>query len=157
MIHPLFLTCLFALFLSTTVFGSMPPLPSVSGVLGEINRVRAENRRPPLKPDPALNRYAAEWADTIAREGKLRHRTNDDLKAMMKAGGYRGLSENIAFSSRAWTARQIVEQWMESDGHRENLLRESTTVCGLGLSTRNGKNYAVFNGASEAGAVTSGN
>ena len=44
--------------------------------------------------------------------------------------------------------RAILQAWLDSDGHRENLLRESSTLGGVGIArTKSGEVCAVFNGA----------
>jgi hypothetical protein len=49
------------------------------------------------------------------------------------------------------SAKSIFNAWMSSSGHKENLLRESTTLGGIGIAqTKSGAFCAVFNGAQPA-------
>lgn len=42
--------------------------------LNEHNRVRAKHGAPPLSLSKVLNKFAQDWADYLAKEGKLKHR-----------------------------------------------------------------------------------
>jgi hypothetical protein len=53
------------------------------------------------------------------------------------------------------SARLIFQAWMGSSGHRGNLLRESSTLGGVGIAiTKSGAVCAVFNGAMPAPPAT---
>lgn len=52
---------------------------------------------------------------------------------------YRLAGENIAWGQR--TPEQVMEGWMNSPGHRANILRESFTHIGVGYYQENGVNY----------------
>ncbi len=56
---------------------------------------------------------------------------------------WRSLGENIAWLTGGTdTATRVVKLWMESPGHRENILNRSFRESGVGLSTaRDGKIY----------------
>ncbi|MDK3156687.1 CAP domain-containing protein [Kamptonema cortianum] len=117
-------------------------------VLALINRERESRKLPPLAFDQALEQFAHDWAGRMAREDRLFHRPNRDLLKMIKDNGMNGLSENVAVTiGKSWTAQELVDLWMKSDGHRRNLLRADSRICGLGFAGNGRKNYAVFNGA----------
>jgi uncharacterized protein YkwD len=46
---------------------------------------------------------------------------------------YRSLAENIAYGP--WTAAQVVRAWMNSAGHRANILNPGLTEIGVGAAT----------------------
>lgn len=54
---------------------------------------------------------------------------------------YRGSGENIAWGQR--TPQQVMEGWMNSDGHRANILNKNYTNIGVGFYQKNGVNYWV--------------
>ena len=61
--------------------------------------------------------------------------------ALTEAGvSYRGADENIAWGQK--TPEQVMEGWMNSEGHRANILNEKYTSIGVGYYTDgNGVNY----------------
>ena len=61
--------------------------------------------------------------------------------ALTEAGvSYRGAGENIAWGQK--TPEQVMEGWMNSAGHRANILNEKYTSIGIGYySSANGTNY----------------
>lgn len=50
--------------------------------------------------------------------------------------------ENICYGGR--TPEEAVESWMNSPGHRENILREGITLIGVGYNPRNNYWIQVF-------------
>ena len=53
---------------------------------------------------------------------------------------YRGAGENIAWGQK--TPEAVMEAWMNSSGHRANILNEKFTKIGVGLyQDSNGRNY----------------
>lgn len=52
---------------------------------------------------------------------------------------YRTAGENIAWGQR--TPEQVMEGWMNSSGHRANILNETFTHIGVGYHQQNGVNY----------------
>ncbi len=59
-----------------------------------------------------------------------------------KGGGvsYRGAGENIAWGQK--TPEQVMNGWMNSAGHRANILNEKFTSIGVGYhQNANGVNY----------------
>ena len=66
----------------------------------------------------------------------------DCFTAMKEAGvSYRAAGENIAKGQR--TPEQVVDGWMKSDGHRENLLSADFGRLGVGYHVENGRTYWV--------------
>ncbi len=112
-----------------------------------INLERQKKGLTPLTVDPHLRDYAVEWAEHMAQEEKMSHRTNRDMLAFIDQYGMNGITENVACTTKPWTAENVVSLWMKSPGHRANLLRKDSRICGVGFSWKNGRGYAVFNGA----------
>lgn len=46
-------------------------------VLDAHNRLRAQHSAPPLKLNPAISRYAQEWANNLAARNTMQHRSNN--------------------------------------------------------------------------------
>lgn len=54
---------------------------------------------------------------------------------------YRGCGENIAWGQR--TPEQVMNGWMNSEGHRANILNKNYKNIGVGFYQENGVNYWV--------------
>ncbi len=52
---------------------------------------------------------------------------------------YRGAGENIAMGQR--TPEEVVEDWMNSEGHRKNIMNPSFTQIGVGVHEAGGRYY----------------
>ncbi len=63
------------------------------------------------------------------------------VTALKEAGvSYRGAGENIAWGQK--TPEQVMEAWMNSSGHRANILNEKYTSIGVGFyQNAAGRNY----------------
>jgi len=132
-------------------FLSLPGLclaapPDSGELLEDINHVRKERGLEPLSPDGQLLQLAQEWAEHLARTGRMNHR--DDLTTLQKQHGYRYLNENIYRSSGPSTGERILSAWMKSPGHRKNLLKATAThgAVGIGVSST-GSTHVVFHAA----------
>lgn len=62
--------------------------------------------------------------------------------ALRQAGiNYRGAGENIAYGQR--TPEEVMDAWMNSSGHRANILNSNYTNIGIGYYEANGVKYWV--------------
>jgi uncharacterized protein YkwD len=104
-----------------------------------VNRFRAEQRLIPLSRDPALDTVArAHSEDMVARrffahESPEGHNCVDRLERF----GVRGFSlagENVGMTSRANPNREILEGWLASPVHRENLTARPFNATGIGIA-----------------------
>ncbi|MDA0632874.1 CAP domain-containing protein [Nonomuraea sp. MCN248] len=126
---------------------SATPTPSSpSGTVGtaEENEVvrltnaeRAKGGCPALKHDPQLNRAAAGHSADMAAKNYLSHTSQDGrsfLDRIRQAGftGGRGWAENIAMGQR--TPADVVRAWMNSSGHRANIMNCSYNLIGAGAA-----------------------
>lgn len=120
-----------------------------------INQARIDAGVNPLTRDPQVDQLATEWAGVMAAKNIQKHRPL--TKDLLNLHGWKNLSENIYGPvSGPVSAKTIFQAWMGSSGHRDNLLRESSTLGGLGIvTTPSGSVCAVFNGAKLAPAATS--
>ncbi|MFB5661083.1 CAP domain-containing protein [Alteribacillus sp. HJP-4] len=110
-----------------------------NGVIGEIvtltNEAREEHGLPPLRMDNDLNKVAEAKSADMAENNYFAHEspTYGTPFEMMDEFGieYTVASENIAMGQRS--AQQAVEGWMNSEGHRENILNNEVTHIGAGF------------------------
>ena len=109
------------------------------------NAERAAQNLGPLNLDAALCRAAQSFAEYMAKNGTFSHTADGrNPSARAQAAGYRGggVGENIAAGYRDVTA--VVKGWMNSPGHRANILGKRYGVVGFGKS---GKYWvAMFGG-----------
>jgi uncharacterized protein YkwD len=106
-----------------------------------VNRERAQHHLPALKAAPQLNRSAQGWTNAMVSSDQFTHGTN--FASRISAAGYvwRSAGENIATGFA--TPRTVVNAWMGSTGHCQNILNPSYRNIGTGVSSRPVKGYAT--------------
>lgn len=104
------------------------------------NRSRRANGAPGLKRSLRLNRSAKRKAKRLARSEVLAHGRWAQLIDRITHRGFGAIGENIADGQTS--AAQVVEAWMNSPEHRENILNPEFTHMGVGLaSSEDGTEY----------------
>ncbi|RHW36185.1 LysM peptidoglycan-binding domain-containing protein [Lysinibacillus yapensis] len=103
-------------------------------VLNLVNKERANAGLPALKMDWELARVAEHKSQDMAAKNYFSHTspTYGSPFTMMKNYGiqYKAAGENIAMGQTS--AQQVVNAWMNSSGHRANILNKSYTHMGVG-------------------------
>ncbi len=108
------------------------------------NAERARNGLPRLSENPRLRRAAARHTAHMVASRFFDHTTPagstmvDRIRRTGYTSGARGWSigENIAWGTgRLATAAQIHRSWMNSAGHRANILQRSFREIGIGIET----------------------
>lgn len=103
-------------------------------VIRLVNVERAKAGLPALKTDWELARVAEHKSLDMKNKGYFSHNspTYGSPFDMIKAYGisYRSAGENIAQGQRS--AQQVVTAWMNSSGHRANILNKNYTHIGVG-------------------------
>ncbi|RST59915.1 sporulation protein [Siminovitchia terrae] len=98
------------------------------------NAERAKNGLAPLKVDAELSKVAREKSRDMSANNYFDHNspTYGSPFDMMKKFGisYRAAGENIAQGQR--TPEEVVNSWMNSSGHRENIMSKDFTHIGVG-------------------------
>jgi uncharacterized protein YkwD len=139
--------------LSGTVLNASPVCPSVTQqtynagydrssayekmaneILGYINEYRRKKRLPMLEMNSIINAQAQKHSENMAA-----HRTSfghNGFKKRMntilsQVNGTRAAAENVAFGNM--NARQVVEGWLQSGGHRHNI-EGRYTLTGIGIA-----------------------
>lgn len=113
-------------------------------VLRLVNVERSKNGLPALKSDWQLSRVARYKSQDMINKGYFSHTspTYGSPFKMMESFGIRfsAAGENIAYGQR--TPAEVMKGWMNSPGHRANILNPSYTHIGIGLAkTSKGVNY----------------
>ena len=104
-------------------------------VLALVNKERAKKGCGPLKMNSALSAAAAGHAKAMGKQNFFSHtgKNGSTLRSRVKAAGYRGgaFAENIAAGYAA--PEKAVAQWMNSSGHRKNILTCKYTETGIAM------------------------
>lgn len=117
------------------------PLSNAEAVRA-VNMIRAQHKLTPLKLHPALQKAARQQSRLMSKAGKMSHKVGwrNSFSARMKRVGYRRLAaENIAYGQASLD--RVLRAWMNSSGHRRNMLHPRMRYFGLAYSTRKGKKY----------------
>jgi uncharacterized protein YkwD len=116
-------------------------------LLSRVNAARAAAGVAPLTLNASLNRAAQDYAALMAATGCFAHDCppEPNFARRAEAAGYTGwrtLGENIAYGQR--TADEVHDAWMNSSGHRANILNPSFREFGAGLAySASGRAYWV--------------
>lgn len=101
-----------------------------------VNQARRDNGLLPLQADSQLNRLARKKAEDMAKNNYFSHTspTYGSAFDMMQAAGivYRTAGENIAKGQK--TAETVMQGWMNSQGHRANILNRNYSRVGVGYA-----------------------
>lgn len=116
---------------------------AAQAVLSQVNAARAQNGLRALTLDANMNRAAAVRAAELAQSfSHTRPNGSRGMTALNEAGvSYRTAGENIASGQQ--TAQAVVSAWMNSSGHRANILSASFGRMGVGQATIGGRTYWV--------------
>ncbi len=112
--------------------------PTVSGTLSEkvialVNSYRAQNGLSAVTYDAALAKAANVRAkELVSSFSHTRPNGTRCFTAFDEAGvSYRGAGENIAMGQSS--AEEVMNDWMNSEGHRANILNASFTKIAVGV------------------------
>ena len=113
-----------------------------TALVAEMNRVRAQRDRPPLRMSATLRRPARGQSRWLLATGQLTHDGPDGSPfwtRLVDAGYPKNswMAENLAQlgGCDTATARRTVQMWMDSPGHRTNLLSPRYRWVGVGVAT----------------------
>ncbi len=137
----LVVTLVLAIETRTVEWRQVEPLKDLAWVrevaLEEVNRLRHSADREPLASDSLLDAAAQGHAEDMLRREYYDHASpeGETVKNRVRAAGYHGsrlLAENIA--KGLFTPDEVVRRWMNSSGHRRNILQRRATEVGLGVA-----------------------
>jgi uncharacterized protein YkwD len=114
-------------------------------IVDATNAERKAKNLPELKPNPKLMAAARAHAENMAQQNKMEHELDGKKPhGRVKAEGYsyRTCGENIAY--RAETAKEVLKGWMDSPGHKANILKDSYAEIGVAAAkNKKGELYWV--------------
>ena len=115
------------------LMGNTTKADEINDVLALVNAERAAAGLAPLTINPALNNAALRHAQDMAANGFFSHTGSDcstPFVRIAEAGyGYSMSGENLA--SGFATAGDAVNAWMQSPGHRANIMQGGFTETGI--------------------------
>jgi uncharacterized protein YkwD len=106
-----------------------------------ISGYRTQHGEGKVKLDPALNRIAEEQAKAMAARDVLEHDALRPFSARVTQLGAVKSAENIAYGYDNFP--KTLGQWIESSGHRYNLLMHGASRVGIASakSAKSGRTY----------------
>lgn len=109
-------------------------------MLVQVNAARKRAGLKPLRLDSVLAKAAQRHAEDMLKRGYFDHRSpaGTTVRERSTAAGYRwaAIGENIAFGQTS--VDEVVETWLESPGHRKNILSPNFSELGVGLALGKG-------------------
>lgn len=91
------------------------------------NVQREENRLKPFVIDEKLNEYAQKHSEWMVKKNSMTHSRINSLLSNFSTVG-----ENIAYNQK--DEEKVTEAWMNSPGHRANILNKRFTKIGFGMA-----------------------
>ena len=113
-------------------------LPDMEKVL--LDLTNAERKKEGLKPvrwNPVLAKVARAHAENMAQQKKEVHVLDGKSPSdRVKAAGYRysRTGENVGSMTPGFELEDLMKAWMESKGHRKNILQEDFEEAGMGAA-----------------------
>ena len=107
-------------------------------ILALVNNERRDAGVRPLSFSPELGEAASQHCRLMANEGFFDHRVGSErclFDRVTSAGASADqVGENIFRGSQPVSAQQCVAMWMQSDGHRRNILSSDFDTTGVSVS-----------------------
>lgn len=116
-----------------------------AGTRQRINQIRQQNGLPPLQRNEALAQVARRYSQQMATQDFFDHKDpsgKDAVQRVHNAGlSFQLVGENLHRSRNADDLIETaIKSWMDSPGHRANILRPVFTETGIGV-WRDGDQY----------------
>lgn len=111
-----------------------------SEVVALVNAERSKQGLSPLTARKELNEYAQLRSKEIV--SNFEHKRPDGsspLDYVMSLDGVMRAGENIAWGQSS--PEEVMTAWMNSEGHRENIMKSTFSMIGVGCYEANGRRY----------------
>ena len=113
--------------------------PYEARILVLVNAQRTAANLAPLTASTCADGFAEAWAPKIQRDGALSHQSLSPILSTCQAST---AGENVAYGNV--TADEMMTMWMNSAGHRANILSPQYTAIGIAAVTdSSGRWYGV--------------
>jgi uncharacterized protein YkwD len=107
-------------------------------IIDATNKEREKAKLPALKHNPLLTKVARAHTENMIKQLKYAHELDGKgpTQRAVAAGYKAGVLENVGGSIKFKKGAELVPLWMESAGHRQNLLDKRVTEIGVGFGKR---------------------
>ncbi len=132
----LLFTCLLTTWIAVRA-DDFTPTPTEAKIVELTNLERKKKELPPLLTNALLFKVAQAHSENMAKQGKMEHVLDGKKPGdRMREAGYKfaRAHENIAKGDPQVPLEDLMKAWMESKGHRENILTEMCTEIGIGIA-----------------------
>ncbi|QYG93989.1 DUF4214 domain-containing protein [Iamia sp. SCSIO 61187] len=145
---------------SATAASAYPDSPRAAAIdgtcEGELRRLHDQARAtaglPPLREDPAFDQVSRAWAANLARTGTLAHNPSYVGQIARYVPDWQKMTENVGYAS---TASRLHQAYMDSPGHRANILDRSVQRVGIGcVRDANGRMWSALNFVDAGSAIS---
>ena len=102
---------------------------STADYAGAISAYRRAHGLPPVKLDGKLNAVALKQAQAMASTGSISHNAAGSFPSRVASLGKSRAAENVG--AGFLTFAEMLKQWEDSTGHRENLLMRGARRVGV--------------------------
>jgi uncharacterized protein YkwD len=110
-----------------------------SGVLSQLNKIRAQHGLQPVRINARLTAAAAQHSKDMGTAGYFQHNSNDGTAFWKRIGhwyasngyGYWSVGENLLWSSPEVDPAGALQLWMNSPEHRANILTARWREIGI--------------------------
>jgi uncharacterized protein YkwD len=110
-----------------------------SGVLSDLNRIRAQHGLQPVKLSARLTASAAQHSQEMGADGYFEHNSQDGTEFWKRIDRFYGqngydywsVGENLLWSSPNVDAAGALQLWMNSPEHRANILNPRWREIGI--------------------------
>lgn len=124
-----------SLFLSAVPANAADLATIQNQIVSETNSYRVANGLQPLTVNADLTTVAMNWSHQQSTNGQMSH--NPNVTSQIPAGWY-AWGENVGTD---YDYTEVTTAWMNSPGHRANILSDNYTEIGIGYWEENGRNY----------------
>jgi hypothetical protein len=138
-----------ALLLWLTLALCSPAIAQAASPADMISDYRLQHGEGRVTADPTLNRIAQAQATAMASKDVLDHEVLGPFNSRVASSGSGRAAENIAYGYDSFA--KTLEQWIESSGHRKNLLMHGASRIGIASakSSTSGRTYWAMEIAGE--------
>lgn len=111
---------------------------TIAGIVIETNKQRAQENLPPLTSNALLNKAAANRVTDLLEKQYFSHTSPDGTSytSFINATGYiwSTIGENLASGTAGHASDAgVLQMWMNSEGHKKNILKPEFTEIGIGI------------------------
>jgi uncharacterized protein YkwD len=110
-----------------------------TGVLGELNKIRAQHHLQPVKLSARLTAAASQHTKDMGEAGYFEHNSKDGTAFWKRINryyasngyGFWSVGENLLWSSPEVDPTEALDLWMHSPEHRKNILTARWREIGI--------------------------